>query len=280
MKIRTGLLSLVCLAASAILVTAAPGFAWDAATAVYYIPTTYDTSAKVGTLVKGAYAYLGTGAHSLELGHDQIALTSSGENIQWNYLGIYTYRLPTSQWKAGYSRINGGTLIGNIGILGGASDIYNQWGYKSWSYGLDVYGGFYDNGGTPFTVMQYMPYGTYHFVPPYLPGYANITGKVSYVSDSQTSTYLAYEAELKYYVGLWTIESQYWLGETTWGVTNGGFVINNTSDVLKDGYNIAASYQLLPKLSGKLEYQSRRGDTTDGVRFQQTKVSYMLTYVF
>lgn len=259
----------------------AASYALSMTTAAYYIPSTYTNSAKANTNVGGFYGFFGQAQHALEIEFDQITLASTGAAVQHNYLGIYTYYMPTSAYKIGYLRINTPTDFANIVLVGGKWDTYNSYGYKDWSAGLDVYTSFYNLPTGQPLLIQGVPSYTKYFQAFGLPGSFEFNPKLNIEYNlGQRRFYNNAELAMKYYMNpAWTFGVRYWTGESVYGVSNGGFVVNNSDDVVKQGYAINATYAITPQLSMVLSYQSNTMSNSAILGdFSQNKIAYMLMY--
>lgn len=253
----------------------------DTTIATYYIPSTYTDASKTNTTVEGAYGYFGLGTSSLECGYDQILSTQSKGSVQQNYLGIYTYYLPTMKFRLGYVGIrpNGGDGNGDVAILGAGYDQYNEYGYKSWTAGSDAFVSVY-SGSSKLTVAQLSPFATYYMASGWGVGWFELTGKVNGVFISDNRNMYSEEAVLKYNFDPFMLSATYYLGESTYGAFNGGFVVFNTNDKLQTGYALSGSYALGP-MSLILNYQFQNMIASGETRVSSlTKVGGLLTYHF
>ncbi len=230
----------------------------DVTVATYYIPSTYtDTVFKTNTTVMGGYGYFGLGTSALELGYDQVLGTLSHGSVQQNYLGIYSYYLPGIQLKAGFVgvRPNGGNGNGDVFLLGGSYDQYNEFGYKAWSAGSELFASMY-TGTSAITVYQVSPGGHYFMASPWTTGWFDFSGKVTGIFTSDNRSLFSEELGVKYNWDAYSVGATYYLGETTYGIYNGGFVVFNTADKLLSGYALSGKY-VLGSFSFTANYQSQ-----------------------
>ena len=254
----------------------------DITVAAYYIPSTYtDTIFKTNTTVEGGYGYFGFGTSAIECGYDQVLSTQTKGSVQQNYLGLYTYFMPTMQFKGGFVAIrpNGGDGNGDVYVLGGAYDQYNEYGYKAWSAGADAFVSMY-TGTSKLTVYQASPGAHYYMASPWNVGWFDVSGKVNGIFISDNRTLFSEELAIKYNWDAYSVGATYYLGETTYGIYNGGFVVFNTNDKLLTGYALSGKYSVGP-LSFTANYQVQNmiaSGATSTTSF--TKIGGLMTYHF
>lgn len=250
----------------------------DTSLLAYYIPTHQNSSLKSDTTVIGTYGYFGFGQNSLELEYDNVLDSSLKSSTQTNYIGTYTYYgMPYKRLKAGLHHINSSSAGADILILGAAHDEYNYYGYKLWSVGCDAFASNYTN----FNVYQVAPYFITTFQPSYQSGYFELTTKTNLIniSGSNHKTMNHMETNLRYIWNAFSLGCHVWTGESQYGVYEGGAVVYNSADTLRDGYAITGTYTLTTKINLTASYlYQRMQESTTGTDTSFNKYTLMLGY--
>jgi hypothetical protein len=249
----------------------------------YSIPIDYASESKADTTVIGGYGYFGYNNESVEIEYDRVSRADNGDLYQQDYLGIYTYYgLPYTRLKAGLHYVQSSDLgiDGAVYIAGASFDQVSLYGYKSATVGLDLYSSNYTD---DTKVFQVTPYMTSYFQPAWPFGYYDVTTKLNIVSISGTNpeTFKGVETALTYQLYPLAFSVKAWFGESKYGVFSGGHVVYNTSDLLKDGYGVSATYSFFPALSMTVGYQLNHLQVAgDSDMTTVSKVTYMLGYNF
>jgi len=243
----------------------------------YYVPTDYQSTSKTDTTVIGTYGYIGYHNHSLELEYDQVSAAQTNTSVQNNSIGIYTYYgIPYNRLKLGVQHMDGVSNPGDMYMIGAANDCVSYYGYKLWTTALDAYVTKYDT----VTPIQLSPSLTMYLNRGAL---ISVTTKLNaqYIEESSPKTYATIQTSILCAWKSLTLSTEFTAGESKYGVFNGGFVVFNTADVLKNSVALSATYYATKSLSFTVsrEYHelvvSGEDETTDF-----SKQSFMIGYHF
>ncbi len=257
--------------------------AMDITSGIYMIPGHYDNApGKTDTTVKGIYAYFGEKEFALETEFDLITQSKNNTLVQQNIGAIYTQFLPGMQIKAGGFYLFSPSEKSVVGILGTNIDQYNDYGYKTYSYGTDVFLSIF-NPGTQQLVVQASPYSKAYFSPPFWQeGYFEWTGKVHLIDNVSSKKLLGSgESSLAYNLYPFSVTGTVYLGPSSYGCYNGGFVIYNSDDLILNGVGVSMTYSLSPQWSMTAGYQVFNQESTDVPNtFTLSKMTYMTMVTF
>lgn len=231
---------------------------WNTSLVGYYIPSDFSLDTKTDTAVTGVYGYFGYKRHALELEYDSVKSLEDSVDVQQHSLAIYSYLLPSSaKVRVGYQNISaetGGKSVGLV-IAGISRNSYSYYGYPVWGVGLDGYMSTYDDFDTP--VYQLSP-----FITAYMGMYsqASLTAKIhtQQLPDDDATIFNTMELNYKYAWKSFSVTTKMLVGDSKYGVFNDGFVVYNTDDTMRDGYQIGLTYYASNRLSFTIGQEYRR----------------------
>ena len=152
----------------------------------------------------------------------------------------------------------GSGYVGIVGIAG-----YNWFDKNKLTYGLDTYFSFYRHAHNEtsllntqhINVSQFTPYITYTNVIS-LKSSNTFTLKANIISASDylDSSYFSYEISDTFVYNKFYTTVKYSGGKMKSGVTDGGFTVFNTKDLMKDSYSAKIGYYFKPNLSVDISY--------------------------
>lgn len=244
----------------------------------HYLDKTYSADDDVSTTVKGIYAYLGYGKHSLELELDSLSVNVDDTSQQDDKIVVYrNYQIPNWQFSAGVHQADitniiytedtdSGTYITSAreydmqALILGAKYTDYYYGFENWLAGINIISASYDNNElSNFT--QISPYyGSYysmnnrgHYV------YAGIELHTQFFNDeTQGETlFIAPEVSLKYVANNTSYYISGQFGDNINQFTLGGFSYEGNNVIHTSNIAFGIAHNFTPAFYAKagLKYQ-------------------------
>lgn len=186
-----------------------------------------------------------------DLKQDDVVLTYSKFYPTFMYkLGLHTINTTDKQLDNGWTIITG---------IGG----YKFYGYNKLTYGIDGYYSSYKDGhdenyvAKKVKISQVTPYISYYKALSLNLG-NTVTAKLNYQHSSNfvKKSYTSYEfSDTIFYKKTFTT-FKFYGGKMRTGIKDGGFVVYNTLDLMKNGYGVKFGYHLSKKTTLSISYDS------------------------
>ena len=153
---------------------------------------------------------------------------------------------------------------GYIGILTLGGYKFLEKGSK-FSYGLNTYYSYYEDGHDEKSdamndktksigILQFSPYLSYYNISGDWSNTAELKGHFEFANDYDKSDYSSFELKDTVFYKSFYTSLKYYNGEMRTGVKNGGSVVYNTLDLMKNGYEVGMGYYFTKDVSLNAKY--------------------------